>query len=258
MTVQNDNIISALESWSEKDIKPYLHLIRPSEVIRFNGSNIFDFKDRSTKKTRMAHVKDINSVHASMEYFLPKLQPSSDELECLFPGQLINGDVINVYMLLLVRRSIFYATVPVTFSVDTFFGDLVKMGNDRVKGTEITGLFAIKPKLHLVRALNSLGHPRTKEIRVILAFLQRNATERKVIFDRDVWIICNTPDEYPKNATERDTPSGKDNQPRRKKYHRKISVLPVGVVESESESESSSWSRRVAVAAPRYDSIRCK
>ncbi|KAG8319561.1 hypothetical protein J6590_089270 [Homalodisca vitripennis] len=59
-------------------------------------------------------------------------------------------------------------------------------------------LNAVKPKLHLVRALNSLGQPRTKEMPVILEFLERNVTEKKILFDREIWMLCNTPDECPK------------------------------------------------------------
>ncbi|KAG8287576.1 Sentrin-specific protease 2 [Homalodisca vitripennis] len=194
-----------------------------------------------------------NSVRASMEYLRPVLQPSSGELDCLFPGQRINGDVINAYMRLLERRSIFYATVPVTYSVDTYFFETWERGGyDRVKSAfkginlfsrdlilfplhlrDYEGghwaLIAVKPKLNLIRSLDSLGHPRTKEMRVILEFMENNAAERKVLFDRDVWIICNTPDECPKqqNATDcgafvcayaellsaGDTPSGKTINP---------------------------------------------
>ncbi|KAG8325595.1 Sentrin-specific protease 2 [Homalodisca vitripennis] len=123
-------------------------------------------------------------------------------------------------MRLLEIRSIFYATVLVTYSVDTFFFETWERGSyDRVKssfkGINLfsrdlilfplhlrdyegghSALIAVKPKLKLIRSLDSLGHPRTKEMRVILEFMERNAADRK--------IICNTPYECPKqrNATD--------------------------------------------------------
>ncbi|KAG8325588.1 hypothetical protein J6590_063731 [Homalodisca vitripennis] len=47
-------------------------------------------------------------------------------------------------------------------------------------------LIAVKPKLNFIRSFDSMGHPRTKEMRVILKFMERNAADRKVLFDRDV------------------------------------------------------------------------
>ncbi|KAG8323835.1 hypothetical protein J6590_106260 [Homalodisca vitripennis] len=63
---------------------------------------------------------------------------------------------------------------------------------------------AVKPKLNLVRALDSLAHPRTKEMPVILQFLERNVTEKKILFDREIWMLCNTPDECPKQRASTD------------------------------------------------------
>ncbi|KAG8248923.1 hypothetical protein J6590_030950 [Homalodisca vitripennis] len=115
----------------------------------------------------------------------------------------------------------FYATVPVTYSVDTSF---FETWEDRVKSAfkginlfsrdlillplhlrDYEGghwaLIAVKPKLNLIRALDSLGHPRTKEMCVILEFLERNAAERKVLFDRNVWTFGKPQMSAPNNGT---------------------------------------------------------
>ncbi|KAG8316837.1 hypothetical protein J6590_040092 [Homalodisca vitripennis] len=85
-------------------------------------------------------------------------------------------------------------------------------GYDRVKGTlkkinlfsREQSLFPLQPKGQRERAIDSLGHPRTKEMRVMLEFQERNATEKKILFYGEIWMLCNTPDECPKqrNATD--------------------------------------------------------
>lgn len=166
-----------------------------------------------------------------MEGLRPVLPCESTVSDSLFPGQLINGDVINCYLRLIERRSLFYSELPRVFAFDTYFFEAWEnAGYDFVKrrarnvnlfskdillfplhsrtrdveagdqGVDHWALIVVKPKIQLIRALDSLGRPQRDHMKIVKDFLVAEAKSKKVLIHEELWLMCETPEETPRQA----------------------------------------------------------
>lgn len=156
----------------------------------------------------------------------PILPLDNDQLESLFPGRLVTGEQIDSYFRLIERRSLFHNELPSVFAFDSyFFPAWEKGGYNLVKGRAknvnlfskeillfpvhipppINGighwaLIVVKPKLQLIRTLDSLGNSQTKYMEIVKKFMTAEAAQKKVLIHEDIWLICGNPEGCPRQT----------------------------------------------------------
>lgn len=151
----------------------------------------------------------------------PALKLSLEETTCLQPGRPLDGVVITAYLRLLERRSLLVPTAPTIWAFDTMFMTALKRDGytvltGRLEQVDIWAkdfllfpthlsygaghwcLIVIDIKGHRIRAYDSLGIDRRREMQLLFDFLHVHAGKSHKTIHTNQWALLNLPRSFPR------------------------------------------------------------